>query len=59
MDLFDCMQDNTPRPLSARLRPDSLDNFVGQRHLVGEGTLLRRAIQADRLGSCIFYGLPE
>ncbi len=58
MDLFDCMQNNTPRPLSVRMRPDSLDNFVGQRHLVGEGTLLRRAIQADRLGSCIFYGPP-
>lgn len=58
MDLFDCMQNNAPRPLSVRLRPSSLDDFVGQRHLVGEGTLLRRAIQADRLGSCIFYGPP-
>ena len=58
MDLFDCMDNTAPRPLSVRMRPDSLADFVGQRHLVGEGTLLRRAIQADRLGSCIFYGPP-
>ena len=58
MDLFDCMDNTAPRPLSVRMRPDSLADFVGQRHLVGEGTLLRRAIQADRLGNCIFYGPP-
>lgn len=58
MDLFDCMDNQPARPLSVRMRPTSLGDFVGQRHLVGEGTLLRRAIQADRLGSCIFYGPP-
>jgi putative ATPase len=45
-------------PLSVRLRPANLSDFVGQRHIVGEGKLLRRAIEADRLGSLIFYGPP-
>ena len=58
MDLFDCLDNENNRPLSVRMRPSGLDDFVGQRHLVGEGTLLRRAIKADRLGSCIFYGPP-
>jgi putative ATPase len=46
------------RPLAARMRPRSLDEFVGQRHLLGEGQLLRRLLQADRLGSVILYGPP-
>lgn len=58
MDLFDCIDNSAVRPLSVRMRATGLDTFVGQKHLVGEGTLLRRAIQADRLGSCIFYGPP-
>ena len=45
-------------PLAERMRAGSLDEFIGQKHLVGEGKLLRRAIQADRLTSCIFYGPP-
>lgn len=45
-------------PLAARMRPDSLEEFVGQRHFLGEGMLLRRMLQADRLGSMIFYGPP-
>ena len=45
-------------PLAARMRPRSLEEFAGQRHIVGPGSLLRRAIQADRLGSLIFYGPP-
>ena len=40
------------------MRPRTLSEFIGQKHIVGEGTLLRRAIAADRLGSCIFYGVP-
>lgn len=43
-------------PLAARMRPRSLDEFVGQDHVVGEGTWLRRAIAADALSSVIFYG---
>lgn len=46
------------KPLAARMRPRSLDEFVGQQHLLGEGKLLRRLVQADRLGSVIFYGPP-
>ena len=45
-------------PLAARMRPRTLDEFLGQEHIVGPGRLLRRAIQADQLGSLIFYGPP-
>ncbi|MBQ2714082.1 MAG: replication-associated recombination protein A [Clostridia bacterium] len=45
-------------PLAERMRPTKLEEFVGQSHVVGQGTLLRRAVIADRLGSCIFYGPP-
>jgi putative ATPase len=46
------------QPLAARLRPRSLDEFVGQEHFLGSGRLLRRLLQADRLASAIFYGPP-
>lgn len=46
------------RPLAARLRPETLDDIVGQDHILGPGRLLRRAIEADRLGSVILYGPP-
>jgi len=62
MDLFDhAMQEdlNHEAPLAARLRPRTLDEFVGQEHIIGEGKLLRRAITADRLfSSIIFTGPP-
>lgn len=45
-------------PLADRMRPRTLDEFVGQEHILGPGRLLRRAIQADRLASVIFYGPP-
>ncbi|MBI4601239.1 MAG: AAA family ATPase [Planctomycetes bacterium] len=45
-------------PLAARMRPRRLEDFVGQEHILGEGKLLRRAIQADQLGSIIFWGPP-
>ncbi len=45
-------------PLSERMRPRSLDEVVGQEHIIGEGRLLRRAILADRMSSLIFYGPP-
>ena len=45
-------------PLAERMRPRNLDEFFGQPHLAKKGTLLRRAIEVDRLGSCIFYGPP-
>ena len=59
MDLFDYTGNvNQAKPLAERMRPRTLSEFIGQKHIVGEGTLLRRAIAADRLGSCIFYGVP-
>jgi putative ATPase len=61
MDLFDhARQEQIEReaPLAARVRPRTLDEFVGQEHIVGPGRLLRRAIQADQLSSVIFYGPP-
>ncbi len=61
MDLFDAADINNHRqqaPLAARMRPRSLDEFVGQEDIVGKGRLLRRAIEADRLSSVIFYGPP-
>ena len=45
-------------PLAARMRPASLDEFVGQQHFLGEGKLLWRMLRAKRLGSLIFYGPP-
>jgi replication-associated recombination protein RarA len=49
---------NTAAPLATRMRPRSLDEFVGQEHILAPGKLLRRAIEADRLPSVIFYGPP-
>ena len=45
-------------PLAARMRPRTLDEYIGQRHIIGPGRLLRRAIEADRLGSLLFHGPP-
>lgn len=45
-------------PLSVRMRPSTLTEYVGQTHILGEGKLLTRAIQSDRLSSLIFYGPP-
>ncbi len=46
------------QPLAARMRPRTLDEYAGQRHILGQGQLLRRAIEADRIQSLIFYGPP-
>jgi len=59
MDLFDFNRnEETAKPLAERMRANSLDEFIGQKHIVAEGSLLRRAIASDRLGSCIFWGPP-
>lgn len=61
MDLFDSVRaDNRQlaRPLAARMRPRTLDEYVGQEHFLGPGKLLRRMLQADRLNSLVFYGPP-
>ncbi|WP_353892603.1 replication-associated recombination protein A [Proteinivorax hydrogeniformans] len=58
MDLFNYNKDNSSQPLAARFRPTTLDDFIGQTHIVGQNSLLRRAIMADKLSSMIFYGPP-
>ena len=61
MSLFESQERenlNRAQPLAARMRPQSLAEFVGQQHFLAEGKLLRRLLQADRLGSVIFYGPP-
>ena len=59
MDLFDLNNNESDaRPLADKMRANNLDDFIGQSHIVAEGSLLRRAIKLDRLGSCIFWGPP-
>lgn len=59
MDLFD-IANNTQAaaPLAERMRPKAIEDFIGQKHLLHSGSLLMRAIRADKLGSCIFFGPP-
>ncbi|MGN0316647.1 MAG: replication-associated recombination protein A [Lachnospira sp.] len=61
MDLFEYMREsnkNNDSPLAMRLRPQTLDEIVGQQHIIGKDKLLYRAIKADKLSSVIFYGPP-
>ncbi len=61
MDLFDYMRQEEQKkdsPLASRLRPKTIDEFVGQEHILAPGKLLYRAIKADKLSSVIFYGPP-
>ena len=61
MDLFDYMREQNKEsagPLASRMRPTTLDEVVGQQHIVGKDKLLYRAIKADKLSSIIFYGPP-
>lgn len=59
MDLFDLNgNEDGAKPLAERMRANNLNDFIGQSHIVAEGSLLRRAIALDRLGSCIFWGPP-
>ena len=61
MDLFEYAKSKTldqESPLASRLRPTTLDEVVGQQHIIGKDTLLYRAIKADKLTSVIFYGPP-
>ena len=58
MDDFFSAQVSARAPLADRMRPRNLDEFIGQEHIVGPGKLLRRAIEADRLTSSIFWGPP-
>ncbi|WP_258235008.1 AAA family ATPase, partial [Paenibacillus agaridevorans] len=60
MDLFTYQEEETPRAklLADRMRPRTLDEYIGQEHIVGEGKLLRRAIQGDQVSSILLYGPP-
>ena len=61
MDLFDYMRETKQEkesPLASRMRPETLEEVVGQQHIIGKDKLLYRAIKADKLGSIIFYGPP-
>ena len=61
MDLFDYMRETNKEkesPLASRMRPSTLDEVVGQQHIIGKDKLLYRAIKADKLSSVIFYGPP-
>lgn len=61
MDLFEYARENSIKkesPLASRLRPETLEEIVGQKHILGKDKLLYRAIKADKLGSIIFYGPP-
>ena len=61
LNLFDYMREShmeKESPLAARMRPRTLEEVVGQQHIIGKGTLLYRAIKADKLSSVIFYGPP-
>ncbi len=61
MDLFDQHRKEMARenaPLADRMRPRTLDEYIGQKHIIGHGRLLRRAIQIDQISSIIFYGPP-
>ncbi len=61
MDLFEYAagkQKETGSPLASRMRPQSLEEVVGQQHIIGHGCMLERAIRADKLTSVIFYGPP-
>lgn len=60
MDLFSYQEAETPRArlLADRMRPQTLDEYIGQEHIVGQGKLLRRAIEGDQVSSILLYGPP-
>ena len=61
MTLFDVNKEKTMQksaPLAQRMRPQTLDEILGQQHIIGQGKLLRRAIETDKLSSLIFWGSP-
>ena len=58
MEQTSMFESEAPQPLAARLRPQTLEEFTGQRHLIGEGKILRRLIERDQISSMIFWGPP-
>lgn len=58
METMSLFENNLSQPLAARLRPQTLDEYVGQTHLLGKGKVLRRLIESDQISSMIFWGPP-
>ena len=58
MEQTSMFESEAPQPLAARLRPQTLEEFTGQEHLIGEGKILRRLIERDQISSMIFWGPP-
>jgi len=58
MDQMTLFEEQAMQPLAARLRPETLDEFYGQKHLIGKGRVLRRIIESDQISSMIFWGPP-
>ena len=58
MEQFTLFEQNVPQPLAARLRPQTLEEYVGQTHLLGPGKVLRRLIESDQVSSMVFWGPP-
>lgn len=58
MEAMSLFENNLSQPLAARLRPKTLDEYVGQTHLLGKGKVLRRLIESDQISSMIFWGPP-
>ena len=58
MDQITFFDNMVQEPLAERMRPVSLDEFVGQKHLLGDGKVLRRIIESDSISSMIFWGPP-
>ncbi len=58
MEQLNLFGDDLDEPIAARLRPRTLSEYVGQTHLLGEGKVLRRLIESDRISSMIFWGPP-
>lgn len=58
MEQMTLFEQELPQPLAARLRPQTLEEYVGQNHLLGKGKVLRRLIESDTVSSMIFWGPP-
>ena len=58
MEQYTLFSKDEDLPLAARMRPVTLDEYAGQKHLLGEGKILRRLIENDKIGSMIFWGPP-
>ena len=58
MEQMSIFENQVSQPLAARIRPENLDEYVGQQHLLGKGKVLRNLIESDNISSMIFWGPP-